>query len=483
MGKVVLVFPKTGWDVRGVTCALPLGILCLGSALRRAGFGVEIIDQRLDDNWMERLKGALQDKDVLWVGISSMTGHQIAGGLRASEVVKAISKVPVVWGGIHPTLLPEQCLEHPLVDMVIMGEGEKTAVELSEALEGCKDLEGISGLCFKQGHEKVINSFREPPDKIVSPDYQLLDLSPYLTYSKHAPGQKELRVLTGKGCPHDCAFCYNQAFHKKVWRGLQAEEIFFSLQELHERWGVKDFLLEEDNFFANPKRAEALCHLLKESGLSLRLRTNCRADYLARWSEEFLALLKDAGFSMFFVGIESGSQRILDMLKKGLCLEELPLVNRKLMEVGIAVKYSFMAGFPGEKQGERQSTLSLMRRLVEENPIAYTTNLQLYCPYPGTELYQRCLEAGYPFPKSLDGWAAFNWNSISSFLIDPRERKWLERASYFTFFLDGKTVKEYYVNRRWLKTLAELYTQVVRLRCKMGFYGFMPEVALLRRQG
>ena len=134
MPDVILIYPRTLWDIKNVTTRLPLATLYIGTVLREHGFAVQVIDQRVDENWPSTLRDALRERP-LWVGISSMTGRQIHWGLQSAQIVRDVDPaIPIVWGGVHPTILPDQTLAHPLVDLVAVGEGEITALELSQAL-------------------------------------------------------------------------------------------------------------------------------------------------------------------------------------------------------------------------------------------------------------------------------------------------------------------------------------------------------------
>jgi hypothetical protein len=131
MAEVVFIFPRTLWDIKNVTTRLPMSVLYMGTVLQEWGFSVQVIDQRVDEGWERTLRRALRERP-LWVGISSMTGQQIRWGLEAARMVRRVdAAIPIVWGGVHPTILPKQTLAHPLVDAVAVGEGEITDDEVS----------------------------------------------------------------------------------------------------------------------------------------------------------------------------------------------------------------------------------------------------------------------------------------------------------------------------------------------------------------
>ena len=193
MPDVILVYPRTLWDIKNVTTRLPLAALYIGSLMQEQGFTVQVIDQRTDERWSETLRDALDGpspQEPLWVGISAMTGRQIHWGLEAAEIVRsARPETPIVWGGVHPTILPDQTLAHPLVDLVAVGEGEQTALELSQRLRSGdrEDLGEIAGLIWSRSTPEGANQVMHndprhytPMDELPLLDYSLVDVEQYI---------------------------------------------------------------------------------------------------------------------------------------------------------------------------------------------------------------------------------------------------------------------------------------------------------------
>lgn len=184
MGLVILFYPKTGVDE---ISRVPSSVLAVASPLVEAGFEVEIIDARVDRDYAQRLLSLLGD--ALCVGISSMTGYQVHSGLEAARLIREKGpEVPIVWGGFHPTLLPSQTIAHPLVDIIVKGQGEITMVELAKRLGKGSTLRDVRGICYKENGRIVENPDREwedinnfPPlafDLIQAENYVLHDVSP-----------------------------------------------------------------------------------------------------------------------------------------------------------------------------------------------------------------------------------------------------------------------------------------------------------------
>jgi len=154
---VILIYPKTGIDI-GATVSPPHSLLCIAAPLQKAGYQVKIIDQRTDADWCIRLTEYLE-KNPICVGISSMTGTQIYFGIEAAKIVRKLTngKIPIIWGGPHPSIIPEQTLQSEYADMVCVGEGDETFKELVNAFAKKRPLSEVLGIAFKDGGKIIIN--------------------------------------------------------------------------------------------------------------------------------------------------------------------------------------------------------------------------------------------------------------------------------------------------------------------------------------
>ena len=483
MSDVILIYPRTLWDIKNVTTRLPLALLYIGSVLREHGFSVRVIDQRVDDCWSDMLRHALSARP-LWVGISSMTGRQIRWGLEVAQLVRNTDPaIPIVWGGVHPTILPEQTLAHPLVDIVAIGEGEMTALQLTQAL--CKggsqvDLSDIDGLAWKREGQVIHNAPRSytPMDEWPLLDYSLVDVDNYIL--AEVPGERSLQITTSRGCPMHCGYCYLTVVPDgRRYRAESPNRTVERIERMMRMFDLNAIHIIDDEFFTQRKRARRICERIIERGIEVTLRTNCRIDYADRMSMDDLRLFRRAGFKHIYLGAESGNDRVLDFITKEITREQIARVNLKFKEAGIAPKFSFMGGFPTETIAEVKDTMALMARLVHDNPDAYTTPVQLYSPYPGTALYDHCLQTGMHMPQTLEEWTESGWEHIDYSWLTPAEERFLQKAAYFTFFLDGKTVVES-MRSPLLRLFARIYGWLVRQRVRFNFYGLMPEVALIK---
>jgi radical SAM superfamily enzyme YgiQ (UPF0313 family) len=480
---IVLIYPNAGQDVLGINVGLPLSLIYVGTALRRAGFDVRILDERVTKNLMLALEEAVAS-DPLFVGISSMTGYQIGHGLLMARSVRALNpRIPIVWGGVHPTIHPDSTVRHSLVDVVVTNEGEETAVELARAIEAEGDLGQVRGIVFKAAG-KVVHTPQRPKtdlETLPRPDYSLVDVRNYFTIG-HISRTTQLQVATSRGCPFHCGYCYLQLPELRGYRTMSAQRVYDEIKYLSETYNVESIFFYDDYFFGNRQRVVDLVELLEKKPLGVQFEVSCRIDFLARESDEFLARMRRAGFAELLIGVESGSDRILKMIRKGITREQIIGTNRKLSKTGIGLKLSWMAGFPTETEEDFYRTVDLMLQLTGENPYCSLTPLGIYTPYPGTELYESCKSKfGVAFPESLDGWAEYQWQKNNNRFLDRRTFRLLTKLNVASRFFDAKLFQRFgrKDHRFLIMALFYAYGPLIRLRVRKRFFGLMPEIAVL----
>jgi radical SAM superfamily enzyme YgiQ (UPF0313 family) len=433
------------------------------------GYDVRIIDQRTDRDWKRKLSDALTS-DPLCVGITSMTGPQIRYAIGVSETVKSESEIPVVFGGVHPTLLPEQTIESENVDVVVVGEGDITFFELIKALEEERPLEEVRGLRYKEG-EKVkrtpLRPLIEDMDKLPRPPWELIDLKNYYGFDTE-DNEPSITLPTSRGCPNRCAFCYNQTVNRGRWRGLSAEKTLERIRYVVDSLGIKKIYFQDDNFCSHLKRFHAILQGLIEEDLDISWGTSgVRADSVIKMK---LEKAERSGCRFLEIGAESGSERILRLIKKDLSVLQILAANRKLSSFPFHTKYSFVCGFPTETEEEVKKSISLALKLGEENPKAYAT-FYLFTPYPGVPLFDLAVESGFKPPDDLEGWADYSFSDwyfkYPSWLSHERI-KMLDALSFTSRFANRNI--RYKIKSRPMKFLFELYHPIARFRFKHTFY-------------
>jgi radical SAM superfamily enzyme YgiQ (UPF0313 family) len=465
--REILLFnpaPRRGFQAHR-RVELPLSLLCVGSPLDRLGYRVRIVDQFASPTWEREFEEALES-EPLCVGITSMTGPQILRALEATHAVKRrYPHVPVVWGGIHASLLPEQTLQEPGIDAVVVGEGEATFAELVQTIEAGGPLESVQGIVYKrdgQVHATPSRPFvdidREPPLS-----YHLVDVD---LYRRNLFGVDHLSFNSSRGCTFRCSFCWDPVMHKRTWRAMQPRTVVDQLRRIVEEHGVRGFLFTDDHFFIDLRRARGILQGIVEAGLGLTIsKVQIRADTICAMDDEFLDLLVRANVRRMTVGVESGSQRVLDLIQKDVSVEQVIEANRRIAALPIVPLYLFMMGMPTETPEEFRQSIRLADRLVADNPKAAKT-FNIYTPYPGTELYELALQQGLRCPERLPDWARFNFRNVQKDApwIVPETRRLVERLDFPLMFLGTNFTSPYRKTNPAVVALARLYAPIARYR-------------------
>lgn len=481
--KILLVYPgKFG----SIFPEIPMTLLYLSWALKKNGFEVEILDTRIRD--FREIKGG----DYLFVGISSLTGLMIKEGLKVAQYIRALNRdIPIVWGGVHPTLLPEQTLENPYVDIVVRGEGEITVQELAERLRNNSDLTAIKGISFKRKDGIISNPDREFMDLNqidIELPYDLLDLPKYCLIG--------IPVHTSRGCPYRCGFCYNTAYNKRSWRHKSAERVLDEIKYVVKRFSCREVsFIWEDEFFIDVTRVRKICEGILQRGLKIRWVSFCRFNSFKKVDDDTLKLIERSGCQGLTFGAESGSQRILDeVIKKDITIDDVVTTIERLSKTNIPQVVSFMSGLPTETPADMKKTLNLIDKLVKISPKnLYLNGIFLYTPYPGTPLFNLVTEKyNYKPCASLEEWANFGvyrnvgitWHTKK--YVD--ECKTISILTRFPFYLSKfalKDVKNVAGGKRLSKFPFSLGYYVLAnlaiLRWKHRFFKFPIELALLEK--
>lgn len=478
---IIGTFPPTGLDEKGFSIGIPMGILHSVAFLDDAGYRLQLIDQRIDKKWRTTLQHALEQNKVKYFLVSTMTGAQLKGAIESSKMVKGFdNSITVIWGGVHPSLLPEQSLQEPYIDFVIINEGEETLLELISKLDNREEIHDVKGIGFKDSSGAIsVNPERKFIDLNLTknPPYHLLpELKNY--YLNLYNSFQTLSLNTGRGCPFRCGFCYNIKYNKKAWRALEPKEMIRRIKELHAH-GAKAVDLVDDMFFTSLSRVREFVKLLEQEKLNMNFLCNVRAHYIANMEQEFLNRMANVGLKEMFIGVETGSNEIMKLIKKDMTIESVIKANLKMKKAGIRPLFSFVSGFPGgEKLDDVMKTVDLMVRLITDNPGASLTSLKIYTPFPGSELFDLAVKEGFVPPKNVTEWSTFNYNTQKYEWSSPTDRKLLKKLSYITYFLDQHSMSNITKNRI-LRLCIKLYSKLIYLRCKHHFFAFTPEVTLL----
>ena len=416
MKRPLVALLKLENKAKDVEATPPFGLLYLTSALERAGFEVAAFHEAGTPANIESILTRVLALDPLFIGFSILTGPSLIPSLAASKEVRRRSKVPVVWGGVFPSMLPRDMLRSPFVDVVAVGEGEETIVELARHYADASDrpagLKNIPGIAYRENGTAKINPARPyvaDPD-LYPPAWGHVDIDRYLfgyrayfaqmESGSRLPAGKTGTLMTSRGCPSRCGYCYNQFVNKRRFRAHSVRHVLAEVEWLKKDHQITGVVFFDDNFFSDPRRA---LEIVRNMGLPWN--ASFRADYAPRFGDDFFRQLRDSGCRELRIGAESGSQRVLDLMQKDIAVADIRRSAELCRKYDIRALFNFMIGLPGETWPDMRMTLDLMDDLDKMGQGVVSFGPVVYLPWPGTALFDRAVELGFHPPERPEEWA------------------------------------------------------------------------------
>ena len=375
---------------------VPLGIASLASALRTSGFTAEYRDLH-DYDW-PFVEPLLTESAPDLVGISCFTFGRGNAMRLAALSKRMLPEVPVIMGGPHATFFPDQVMADGNVDLVVLGEGEITTVELVRRLTRgsvprpaieriqSRELDDVRGIAFlKNGrvHQTPPRESVTDLDVFPFPSYDAFDLEEYK--SPEIPPQylslPGTHVMTSRGCPFKCEFCSVNRFFKGKWAFRSPGNVADELEELIADRGVRHVYFSDDLFSLNHQRTIAICKEILDRKLDLIWMAETRVDCV---NEEMLAWMRKAGCYRVYYGVESGSPRILKSINKGFTTAQVRRAFSMSHKAGLEPCCFLMVGNPGETPETIDETIEFIREIrPATTPIVGITTI-----LPGTRQYE-----------------------------------------------------------------------------------------------
>jgi anaerobic magnesium-protoporphyrin IX monomethyl ester cyclase len=410
---IILAYPKIDHEKDYVYFWMPFSILTLAKVIQdETGYEVAIFDgnQKTVADWQNLL--AKNASRLLFVGVSLMTGGgQIKHGLKMIELVKAITDAPVVVGGPHANVLPEQTVDHPLIDVVLTGPGQTSIPKYLEHLRGEIGQDKVPGLIVKEGSTYIRGPKNYPrSEELGSYPWQLIDVEQYVR-NDPTVGSRTLNYVSSQGCVYLCQFCYELTYQRK-WSAQPARSLVADIKEMVQKFKVNGIKFYDADWFINLKRSEAFCDAIIEGGISLKWAASINPNDVLKARERHPNLIRKlakSGCTRLLMGVESGSDRVLEkVVKKEITVDQILSVASEIAEAGIMGSYTFIVGFPGETDSEVEETYQLLERLRTLRPQP-ETRVHLFAPYPGTPLYDAAITMGFEPPGRLEDWSNFDY--------------------------------------------------------------------------
>ncbi len=372
----------------------PLGIAYLASTLEKCGFQVKAIDM-FDLSW-DTVKQTLEKEQPDAIGITCLT-EQRASPRELARISKAMNKdCIVIMGGIHPTILYEQILEHWPVDIIILGEGEETIKELMMCLEQKRDIGQVRGIAYKHAGRVI----KTPPrqlihdlDTIPFPAYRYFDFDTYTKYEileglwngKPLRNLRFVPIISTRGCVGSCQFCSTPFFWQK-WRTRSAKNVVDEMEFLAKNLGCGFFNFADDIFTVNKNRVINLCREIIGRKLDIVWDCETRVNFI--W-EDMLEWMFRAGCYCISFGVESGSETVLKAIKKKTTPEQIVRAFKLTGQIGMKTKMLLMVGNPGEDDNTVYDTVQMIEK-VRPDFISVSEAMV----FPGTGLYELAKREG-----------------------------------------------------------------------------------------
>ena len=433
MTKLLFVYPRFKYP----SGQPPLGLASLIAVVKRdlPDVTVELYDATFKSN------PAAEFEKLLSSGYDFIAFSVMTTMAKDAHALAALAKIrnpqaKVIFGGPHATVLPEDCLADTNVDSVVMGEGETTLVEL---LKRGGDPDGVEGTAFMAAGNIVFNKPRAPIeniDDLPEPERGLFDMAQYTevwnSMDTVAPGLRGTSFIISRGCPYSCSFCQptlQKLFGRKV-RKRSPEKAVAEIANVCARYGISNFMFEDDTFLMDKRWAVQVCALLKERLPEAKWCCNMRVDLI---SDDLLRVMTESGLRKINIGIESRSQQLLDAVyQKGISIEQVNSAVKLMKKYGLKIQGYFMIGHRSESEAAIKETLRYASSLEIDD-----VSFSILTPFPGTALYEK--EKDYLSRRADE----FDYYSISAYngdsmQVSPERIKKLKNIGYLKFYLKPK---------------------------------------------
>ena len=379
----------------------PLSLSYLASVLKREGIEVKILDFLVTQYHPRKLRRELEEYRPQLVGATCVTlNYPIAR--RMLKVCKAFDPhIFTVIGGPHVTFAQEETLLQSLwIDAIVIGEGEKTLVELAKAVAEDKDIHQVPGIAFADGGMVVKTPPQAPIenlDQLPLPARELLPMARYRALGTPCT------VITSRGCPFSCIFCSGRRMFGPKVRFRSPGLVVDEMEKLQRDFGLEKINIVDDTFTVNHRHAEAVCEEMLRRNLKIKWSVFARVD---RISEDLAQLMNRAGCDWVLFGVESADEGILKTIRKGITPDEVRRGVKIAAEAGINVFNSFIFGLPGESRETALKSLAFGDELYHKYGAKY--GFHMLSPLPGTEVYERAKDYGIRILSR--NWARYNAN-------------------------------------------------------------------------
>ena len=425
--RIVLFLPHRADPEQGIRVSAdltPLELLQIAGLPEKNGYECVLVDAMVEPDYMGKLMELCDG--ALCFASSCILGFQVAHGARVARAVRErFPKLPILWGGWFPSVVPELYLEEGIADAVGLGQGEITFWEAVQALDHGVDLATVPGLVVRRDGRAVYTPHRAVVgfDGIPDVPWHLLDFEKYVALQndkshgwkvrhKYAdpwdfPAGTPLRgfsYFSSFGCPEPCTFCCSPIVTARRWKAIPGDVLADRIFEVHDRFKFNVLRFQDANFGVAEKRSVDFCKKLVERKNPFWWNATYEIETIARYKEESLDLLAASKFHMAAMGAEAGSKEQQERIKKKIDIEnDLVKALRRLNSRGIQTGVSWIIGYPGEDLTSMRETLRVAAACKHKFPNS-PSDIFPFRPIPGSEDFDAAVKLGYQAPKSLEEW-------------------------------------------------------------------------------
>lgn len=413
---ICLINPPCPWLIND-RAHHPMSVLVLAGHLRAEGVQTQILDLASKSHTLTEIPEA----DIY--GVTAVTAQIPIATEIAERLAEEQPRALRILGGIHATVLPEEVLETTKFQIAVIGEGELTLAELATGTP----TEEVSGIAYRRdGDGKIVNNGPRPLiddlDALAMPAFDMIDMASY----KPAGLEGAITIMTSRGCPFDCLFCVAVPRKMRKYRQRSLQKVIEEIETVRSQYGINVFSFQDELFSLNKQRFLAFCEAFEALGLRWRFMT--RVDTIDR---TMIRRAIEAGCFEMCIGIESGSQKILDMLNKQTQVEDNARVLDLARQEGLATMAYLITASPGEDEKTIDETIEFLR----EHP-ADEYGCMLYTPFPGTAVWREPEKYGFELPGNYGQYQYLNRDGTGISLHKDKDRAIALHNRLFEFIKD-----------------------------------------------
>ncbi len=453
--KIILYNPKA------VFFDMPLALVAIGSSLDPKQYEVIIIDGRLHADPLPEIQQHLND--ALCFGVTALTGSPTHDALKVTRAVRQLhTTIPIVWGGWHTSLFPTETLEDEAsIDITVQGQGELTFKEIVACLTHQQPMNDVKGICYRKEGQVVKNPGRllEDMNDLPAMNYDLIDVEAYFKLK----GRRQFDYISSTGCYFRCTFCADPFVFGRNFTAIEPERMGEELEQHYQKYRFDDVNFQDETFFTYRKRVIGIAQQFIDRNINASWAGTMRADQGHRLSEEDFKLCAQSGLRRVLIGVESGSQEMMDWLRKDIKIEYVYECAERCKRHGIAVIFPFIVGFPKETDESIRATVNMVKELSAMDP-NFTTPIFYFKPYPGSQITQEVTANGYQLPQTIEEWGEFDYIGSSGPWVSDEKFQFIELFKFYN--------KVAWAKPRWFALPVQ---KLAQWRCKKDYYKFPVE--------